>query len=180
MNKALFLDRDGVINIDHGYIFKPEDIEFVPGIFDLCKNFRSHGYLIIVVTNQSGIARGFYTENDFVALTKWMTDQFAQRQCPIDGVYYCPHHAVSGIGKYKLDCQCRKPNPGMFQQAAREHNIDFSQSVMVGDKPSDIAAANSVGINRTFFVDNQTIAPEKLDDFANVVTKLSQITVGFS
>lgn len=177
MNRALFLDRDGVINIDHGYIYKPEDIEFVPGIFDLCKKFKSQGYLIIVVTNQSGIARGFYTEDDFKKLTNWMTDQFEQQQCPIDGVYYCPHHAVNGVGKYQLDCDCRKPKPGMFQQAAREHNIDFSQSVMVGDKPSDIDAANSVGISRTFFVDNQNIETEKLKHFPQVVTKLSQIAV---
>ena len=176
MNKALFLDRDGVINIDHGYVYQPEDIEFVPGIFDLCKKFKAQGYLIIVVTNQSGIARGFYTENDFLKLTSWMTEQFEQRQCCIDGVYFCPHHAINGTGQYKKDCDCRKPRPGMFLQAAQQHQIDFSQSVMVGDKPSDIEAANSVGISKTFFVDNNNYARETLAHFPNVVTKLNQIS----
>lgn len=177
MHKALFLDRDGVVNVDHGYVYQPKDIEFVPGVFELCKRFRAQGYLIIIVTNQSGIGRGFYTEDDFLTLTNWMTDQFKQQQCLIDDVYFCPHHAVSGIGKYKLDCECRKPKPGMFVQAAREHDIDFTQSVMIGDKPSDIEAANSVGITRTFFVDHHKIEKEKLNNFPQVVTKLSQITV---
>jgi len=176
MNKALFLDRDGVINVDHGYIYRPEDIEFVPGIFELCQRFRAQGFLIIIVTNQSGIARGFFTESDFAKLTQWMTDQFVLRQCPIDAVYFCPHHAISGVGEYKQDCECRKPKPGMFLKAAKEHDIDFTQSVMIGDKPSDIEAANSVGITHTYFVNNLNIESDKLNNFPQIVTKLSQIT----
>lgn len=175
MNKALFLDRDGVINVDHGYIYQPDEIEFVSGIFDLCREAKAKGFLIIVVTNQSGIARGYYSEKDFKQLTAWMKDQFEQQSCPIDGVYYCPHHAVKGKGIYKIDCDCRKPKSGMFTQATHDHDIDFSQSIMIGDKPSDMEAAASVGIKRTFFVDNQTIENEKFARYPHVVTKIEQI-----
>lgn len=136
-NKALFLDRDGVINEDIGYPSKPEDIHFCDGIFELCKAAISKGYLIIVVTNQAGIAKGYFTEEDVQKLHQWMANEFLSRGIKITAFYYCPYHTEGKIIKYKRDDECRKPKPGMFLKAARDYNIDLSQSLMVGDKPSD-------------------------------------------
>jgi D-glycero-D-manno-heptose 1,7-bisphosphate phosphatase len=148
LQKALFLDRDGVINVDHGYLYKPSKVEFVDGIFDLCQRFQSAGYLIVVITNQSGIGRGYYTEHDFHKLSQWMKDEFASRGIVISKFYFCPHHATGAKGEYLKDCDCRKPKPGMLLQAAKELDIDLCKSVLVGDKYSDIQAANSAGLQR--------------------------------
>lgn len=147
---ALFLDRDGVVNVDHGYVCRPEEFEFIDGIFDLCRAAQRQGYLIIVITNQAGIGRGYYSEADFIALTDWMVERFAGEAISIDGVYFCPFHPEHGIGRYKADAACRKPNPGMILQAAEEHRIDLANSVLVGDKPSDIAAGVAAGVGRRF------------------------------
>ncbi|GAA0349118.1 D-glycero-beta-D-manno-heptose 1,7-bisphosphate 7-phosphatase [Bowmanella denitrificans] len=151
MHKALFLDRDGVINLDHGYVYKPQDFQFVEGIFALCRRFHQAGYLLVVVTNQSGIGRGYYSEADFAQLTEWMKQRFIEQQAPLAGVYYCPHHSESAQGQYKLACDCRKPEPGMLLQAAKDLNIDLSQSVMVGDKVSDMQAAERAGVKKRYF-----------------------------
>lgn len=148
MNKALFLDRDGVINVEKDYLYKIEDFEFIDGIFDLCKFFQSQGYLIIVATNQSGIARDYYSENDFYILTDWMIEEFKKQNIEISKVYYCPHHPkISG------KCDCRKPNPGMFLDARNEFNIDLKNSVMVGDKERDIEAALNAGVQKSYLFD---------------------------
>lgn len=152
LRKAAFLDRDGVINIDHGYSFKPEHFDFIDGVFAACRHLQSLGYLLIVVTNQSGIARGYYTEQDFAVLTSWMKQQFAAEGVKIDGVYYCPHHLEKGQAPYNIDCDCRKPNPGMLLQAMREFGIDPAQSLMVGDKVADMQAAAAAGIARKVLV----------------------------
>lgn len=152
LRKAAFLDRDGVINIDHGYTYKPEHFDFIDGVFDACRHLQHLGYLLIVVTNQSGIARGYYTEQDFAVLTSWMKQQFAAQGVKIDGVYYCPHHAEKGLEPYNIDCDCRKPNPGMLQQAMREYGIDAAQSLMVGDKAADMQAAAAAGVARKILV----------------------------
>jgi D-glycero-D-manno-heptose 1,7-bisphosphate phosphatase len=148
LQKALFLDRDGVINIDHGYTHKSEHFKFMPGVFSLCSRFQCEGYKIIVITNQAGIGRGFYSEQDFARLTQWMTEKFAQNLITIDGVYWCPHHPVHALGEYLQNCACRKPQPGMLLQAIEEHQLNASQSVMIGDKPSDLLAAQRAGIKR--------------------------------
>jgi D-glycero-D-manno-heptose 1,7-bisphosphate phosphatase len=141
MDKALFLDRDGIINVDKHYLYKPEDVEFIPGIFKLCRLFQDKGFLIIVVTNQSGIARGFYTEQDFQTLTNWLSDQFAQRGIEITATYHCPHHPdITG------ECECRKPKIGMLKKAIERFNIDVKNSLMIGDKISDVKAALSAGL----------------------------------
>ena len=145
---ALFLDRDGVINIDKGYVYRQEDIIFVEGIFELCRTALQHGYSIIIITNQAGIGRGYYSEEDFAALTKWMIDRFAEQDVAIAAVYYCPHHPVHGIGPYKTDSPFRKPRPGMILQAAKEHCIDLARSMLVGDKISDIQAGIAAGVGR--------------------------------
>lgn len=152
LHKAVFLDRDGVINIDHGYLYKPEQFEFISGVFSACRHFQALGYLLIVVTNQSGIARGYYKEEQFEHLTSWMKQKFTQEGINIAGVYYCPHHAEKGLPPYNVDCNCRKPKPGMLTQAILDHHIDPEQSIMIGDKKSDMQAAASVGIQRKVLV----------------------------
>src|SRR5271163_2190256 len=102
--KALFLDRDGVINVESGYIYKPEQVVFVDGIFDFCGKARAQGYLLIIMTNQSGIGRGLFSEEDFQALMRWMGERFTREGCPLTAYYFCPHHPEHGIGKYKQEC----------------------------------------------------------------------------
>lgn len=146
---ALFLDRDGVINIDHAYVHKREDFDFVDGIFDLVRTARERGYLVFVITNQAGIGRGKYTEADFHVLTDWMCGEFASRGAPIDKVYFCPYHAEHGIGHYKAESEFRKPNPGMILQAAREFGVDLAASVLLGDMETDIEAGKRAGVGTT-------------------------------
>jgi len=135
--KALFLDRDGVINEDTHYPHKPEHIIFKPGIFDFCRAAAARGYILVVVTNQAGVAKGRFTEQDVCALHLWMKRQFADRGIDIAGFYYCPYHKNAAVPEYRRDSDSRKPKPGMFLAAARELGIDLRYSIMVGDKPSD-------------------------------------------
>lgn len=147
--KALFLDRDGTINIDKGYIFKKEDFEFQPGIFDLIQKYVQNGFLIFVITNQSGIARGMYTENQYEKLTKWMVNKFLEQKITIEKVYHCPHHPdING------ECACRKPNPGMIIEAYNEYNINPEQSVLIGDSERDLLAGNRAGIGKNLYIQN--------------------------
>lgn len=145
--KALFLDRDGTINIEKHYVFRKEDFEFIPGIFKLIKKYSDNGFLIIVTTNQSGIARGFYTEKDFENLTGWMLKEFEKEGIKITKVYHCPHHP-----DYTGDCNCRKPNPGMILSALHEFNINPDLSVLIGDKKSDILAGQNAGIRENHYI----------------------------
>ena len=144
--KALFLDRDGVINFDAGYTYRKETFEFIPGIFELCLAAQDLGYLLIVVTNQAGIARGYYSETDFHDLTGWMVEQFAGRNVQITRVYHCPYHPVFGVGKYKYDSPDRKPNPGMLIRAQADLNLDLPGSILIGDKVADIEAGSAAGV----------------------------------
>lgn len=146
MNKAVFLDRDGVINIDHGYTSKPEDFEFIPGVFEMCQTMQASGYKLVVVTNQSGIGRGYYTEETFLHLSQWMKERFLSQGIDISGIYFCPHHPHNAQGEYLQDCECRKPQPGMLLQATRELELDLSRSVMIGDKESDVQAGKAAGV----------------------------------
>lgn len=144
--KAVFLDRDGVINVDYGYVHHPRNFKFKDGIFELCKSYQDKGYLLIVVTNQSGLARGLYSESQFLNLNFWMLDQFMKKEIVISKIYYCPHHPESG-------CECRKPKPELILRASYEFDIDLSSSLMYGDKESDILAARNAGLGRAFLVD---------------------------
>lgn len=146
--RALFLDRDGVINIDHGYVHRPEQTEWVDGIFDLCRDARAAGYDLVVVTNQAGIARGFYGESEFAAYCDWLRNQFAARGCPLLAIYHCPHHPDAGIGELRRTCDCRKPAPGMLLRARDEWGLDLAASALLGDQPSDILAARAAGVGR--------------------------------
>jgi len=146
LRRVLFLDRDGVINVDHGYVHTPERTDWVPGIFELCARAQRAGYERVVVTNQAGIARGFYTEAAFLAYTAWMHAQFEHRGVPLLATYHCPHHPTAGQGELTRECDCRKPRPGMILRAAREWGIDLGRSILVGDKPSDVRAAHEAGV----------------------------------
>ena len=143
--KTIFLDRDGVINKEVNYLHKIDDFEFIDGIFDACLYFQSLGYKIIIITNQSGISRGYYTESDYQKLTQWMLKQFKYKNINILDIFHCPHGPDS-------TCDCRKPKPGMFLNAKAKHNTDKEKSWMIGDKERDIIAANSAGIDNTILV----------------------------
>ena len=144
--KALFLDRDGVININHGYVHTPADTNWVPGIFELVADAHARRYLPIVVTNQAGIGRGLYDEAGFLEYTAWMHAQFAARGTPLLATFWCPHHPEAGLGDYRVDCDCRKPRPGMLLEAIARFDIDPARSMMVGDKQGDLDAAAAAGV----------------------------------
>ena len=143
--KTIFLDRDGVINKDINYLHKIDDFEFIDGIFDACLYFQSLGYKIIIITNQSGISRGYYSHSDYQKVTQWMLDQFKYKNINILDVFHCPHGPDS-------TCDCRKPKPGMFLKAKDKHNTDMEKSWMIGDKERDTIAANSAGIDNTILI----------------------------
>jgi D-glycero-D-manno-heptose 1,7-bisphosphate phosphatase len=146
-NKALFLDRDGTINVEKNYVYRIVDFEFRNGIFKLVRDFCIRGYLIFVITNQAGIARGFYTEKDFHLLNDWMVDQFRLRGIQITKVYFCPHHPdITG------ECFCRKPQPGMLLKAMEEYDVDAGASVLVGNKESDIQAGLNAHIGTNYLI----------------------------
>ncbi|MBR9729212.1 D-glycero-beta-D-manno-heptose 1,7-bisphosphate 7-phosphatase [Shewanella intestini] len=176
MAKAVFLDRDGVINLDHGYVHQVDDFEYVEGVFEACLAFKKQGYKIVVVTNQSGIARGKYTEDDFHALTEWMDWNFADKGVDLDGIYYCPHHSEKGIGEYKVECDCRKPKPGMLLDAAKFLKIDMSQSVMVGDKADDMRAGKAAGILTNILVrTGKSVTEDAIAEASIVVDSIADV-----
>lgn len=144
-DRAVFLDRDGVINEDTGYIRRPEDFVLRPGAAESLREIQRLGFRLIVITNQSGIGRGYYSEDDYGRVTQHMLAQLASSGVELDGVYHCPHTADDA-------CDCRKPAPGMILRAAREHGLDLAGSWLVGDKSSDIEAAHRAGIGRTLLV----------------------------
>lgn len=149
---ALFLDRDGIINVDHGYVHRREQFAFVPGIFELARFAADVGLPVVVVTNQAGIGRGLFDEAAFRDLTRWMCERFAAEQAPIARVYHCPYHPEFGLGAYRLDHPWRKPRPGMILQAAADLGLDLPASAMVGDAMTDIAAAAAAGIGLRILV----------------------------
>ncbi|WP_272535062.1 D-glycero-beta-D-manno-heptose 1,7-bisphosphate 7-phosphatase [Providencia sp. PROV212] len=146
---AIFLDRDGTINIDHGYVHQIDDFEFIEGSIEAMIELKKMGYALVVVTNQSGIGRGIYTEDQFMTLTEWMDWSLADRGVDLDGIYFCPHHSDATVEEYKQECNCRKPKPGMLLDAQQFLNIDMTSSIMVGDKLADMQAGKAalVGTN---------------------------------
>jgi D-glycero-D-manno-heptose 1,7-bisphosphate phosphatase len=165
--KAIFLDRDGVINKEVGYLHKIEDFEFIDGVFEACLYFQSLNYQMIIVTNQSGIARGYYKENDFHIVTNWMLEQFNNQGINILDVFFCPHGP-------KSTCDCRKPKPGMFIQANNQHDIDMNNSWMIGDKEADVQAANTVGIQNTILVKSGHQVDEKNSNAMFILDSIEQ------
>ncbi|ATF08865.1 D-glycero-D-manno-heptose 1,7-bisphosphate phosphatase [Candidatus Enterovibrio altilux] len=172
------MDRDGVINVEHGYISKVNDFEYIEGVFDACRALKSMGYLLVLVTNQSGIARGYYTKNDFMSLTKWMNWSFAKQGINFDSIYYCPHHPEYGDETYKKNCNFRKPKPGMFFDARDSLNIDMHRSVMIGDKTDDMRAAHAAGIGTKILVrSGQKISKEGEELAIIVLNSIADVPV---
>ena len=144
--KALLLDRDGVINFNHGYVHTPETTDWVPGIFGLVAQAHRQRMPVVVVTNQAGIGRGYYSEQEFLTYTAWMHAQFSARGTPLLATFFCPHHPEAGLGDYRVDCECRKPRPGMLREAIARFDIDPMRSLMVGDRQGDLDAAAAAGV----------------------------------
>jgi len=174
-NQALFLDRDGVINLDHAYVCSPEQFHFQEGIFELCRDAQRLDYLLFVVTNQAGIARGYYSEDQFLALTKWMVRKFKEREIGIHRVYYCPYHPTQGIGRYCFDSEDRKPKPGMFLRARADFNLDLASSVAIGDQMSDVHAAEAAGVGTKILLRRGAAATQPQGDRYHVFDSLETI-----
>jgi len=176
MKPALFLDRDGVINVDHAYVHRKEDFHFIDGIFELVAAAKQAGYLVVIVTNQAGIGRGYYSEEQFHHLMDWVKEQFAMRGGKIDGVYYCPYHRENGIGAYRKQSIQRKPRPGMLIDAQRDLDIDMEKSILVGDKSSDIHAGIAASVKTLLYLgEGPTPSAAKrifdLSEVRNIFTK---------
>lgn len=174
-HKALFLDRDGVINLERCYVHSREEFQFQDGIFELCRAARNLGYLLVVVTNQAGIARGYYKQQDFLQLTEWMIGRFAEQQIHIARVYYCPYHPIHGVGKYKRDSPDRKPKPGMLLRAQRDLDLNLSSSVLVGDQASDMQAARAAGIGTKIALCREAAEMEALEPDCYMAPSLRDI-----
>lgn len=151
MRKAIFLDRDGTLNIDYGYVHEIDQFHFIEGSIETLKALKDMGYLLVLVTNQSGIARGYFSEDQFLSLTEWMDWSLADRGVDLDGIYYCPHHP-EGKGEFRQDCDCRKPKAGMLLQAIEELDIDPQRSIMIGDKVEDLMAGKGAKIKTNILV----------------------------
>lgn len=150
--RAAFIDRDGVIVEDRGYAYRVEDLALLPGAAAALRTLQAAGYLLVVITNQSGIARGLYTEDDYCAFTAQLRVRLGAAGVKLDSVQYCPHLPDAAVARYRRDCDCRKPRPGMLRRAMAELAIDAGRSVLVGDRASDIAAGRAAGVGRCFLV----------------------------
>lgn len=149
---AIFIDRDGTLNVDHGYVHEIDDFEFIEGTIEALQTLKKMGYALVLVTNQSGIARGMFTENQFMQLTEWMDWSLADREVDLDGIYFCPHLPDAPVEAYRQACDCRKPQPGMLLSAQKHLNIDMAVSYMVGDKIEDMQAAQAAGVGTKVLV----------------------------
>ena len=150
-NKVVFLDRDGVINIDKGYVYQKKDFIFINGVIEALQYLQSLNYELIVVTNQSGIARGFFEEKDFKSLSKYMLETLESSNILIKDIFFCPHLPNAVIKKYDKTCSCRKPKSGMIEDAIKKYNIDRENSILIGDSQRDIEAGKSAKIKSFLF-----------------------------
>ncbi|ALB53892.1 D-glycero-beta-D-manno-heptose 1,7-bisphosphate 7-phosphatase [Cronobacter universalis] len=158
---AIFLDRDGTINIDHGYVSEIDRFEFIDGVIDAMRELKAMGFALVLVTNQSGIARGMFTEAQFEQLTEWMDWSLADRGVDFDGIYYCPHHPEAAVEEFRQNCDCRKPQPGMLLSARDFLHIDMAASYMVGDKLEDMQAGAAAGVGTKVLVrTGKPVTPE--------------------
>jgi D-glycero-D-manno-heptose 1,7-bisphosphate phosphatase len=156
--RAAFLDRDGVLNIDHGYVHRAEDFRWVEGAREAVALLRSSGYFTVLVTNQSGIARGYYDEHALVRLHQHIQTELAPLGAALDAWYFCPHLPTASVDAYRSECDCRKPRPGMLLRAARDHDLDLGASLLIGDKPSDLEAAAAAGVRGYLFTGGDLLA----------------------
>lgn len=147
MDKIVYLDRDGTINKEVDYLYRPEDLVILPGVPEALRRLKEHGFRLVVVTNQAGVARGYYKEEDVVALHEALNKRLSKEGATIDHFFYCPHHPIHGIMEYKKDCHCRKPETGMFEMAESFYAPDKDHSYMIGDKLLDTEAGNRYGLS---------------------------------
>ncbi|RXJ85271.1 D-glycero-beta-D-manno-heptose 1,7-bisphosphate 7-phosphatase [Arcobacter sp. CECT 8985] len=168
MYKAFFLDRDGVINVDKSYVYKVEDFEFIDGVFDTLKYIQDKGYKLFIITNQSGIGRGYYTIENFLELTSWMKAEFEKNKIKIEEVQYCPHAPEE-------NCNCRKPKTGMIDNILKNYEIDLENSWLVGDKDSDIKCANNANIKNSVQVKSGQKFDENKSDAKYVLENIIEL-----
>jgi D-glycero-D-manno-heptose 1,7-bisphosphate phosphatase len=178
--KAVFLDRDGTIIVHKPYLDSPDQLKLLPNTIEGIRLFKEHGYLVIVVTNQSGIARGFFDEERLMLIHKKLKSMLEDEHAGIDDIYYCPHYKEGIIERYKVDCNCRKPAPQMILNAARQHHIDLAQSVMIGDSQIDMQAGKNAGCTCVFiqngYTDNKNIAsPAGMDYIAKDLLEAARL-----
>jgi D-glycero-D-manno-heptose 1,7-bisphosphate phosphatase len=167
---AVFLDRDGVVNVDRGYVHRARDFEFMPAALTACRQLACAGFALVVVTNQAGIARGRYGIEDFRQLSEWMAARFAEAGAPLSGIYFCPHHPRGSIPELSERCSCRKPEPGMILTAAEDLRLDLARSALVGDKWSDIVAGRRAGVGSCLLLRAPVGSAELAQDLAAAVT----------
>lgn len=167
--RALLLDRDGVINVDHGYVGTPDRFEFMDGVFPLVRAAVAAGLRLVVITNQAGVARGYYTEADFRALTRHMLAGFAGQGVGFAGVLHCPYHRDGSVAAYARDSFWRKPNPGMILEAARRFGLDLRRSIFLGDAATDMAAAQAAGVGLRLWLNGDAATA---DDGVVVINRL--------
>lgn len=161
---AIFLDRDGVLNRDFNYVHRIEDLELLPSVSRSLSRLKAAGFLLIVITNQSGIARGKFTLKDVDLFNAALQKKITEENGPLfDAVYVCPHHPLGSAHPYNVDCNCRKPKPGLLLQAMSDHDVDVSLSCMVGDKESDMEAAKAAGVPRRFLVHSDQYKSKSVD-----------------
>jgi D-glycero-D-manno-heptose 1,7-bisphosphate phosphatase len=175
VNKAAFIDRDGVINEDRAYVYRPDDFKFIPGSVAALRALREAGFALVVITNQSGIARGLFSEAQYLELQAYLREQLSAAGVTLDSIQYCPHLPDAAVAQYRQDCECRKPRAGMILTAARQLDIDVSQSILVGDRTADVLAGRAAGVGRCFLVrSGQTLTAEDPQLADGVYTDLSQ------
>lgn len=144
--RVIFLDRDGTVNVETHYLHRPEDVRLLPGAAEGIRRFNDNGFQVVVISNQAGIGRGYYTEKEFRAVNQRLNQLLGEQGAHIDSFYFCPHHPEAGIGEYRRVCRCRKPDVGMFEEAEREFAVDKAHSYMIGDKRIDTQAGHNFGI----------------------------------
>ena len=176
MEDIIVLDRDGVINVDKGFVYRPADVEFVTGIIEFLQEAQLLGFKLIVVTNQSGIGRGLFTKDEFKDFTSWLDRELLVNGIDILETFSCPFHPEFGLGEYKCDSGDRKPQPGMILKAAKKYDIDLKNSVLIGDRSSDVMAANAAKLGGAFFIRNTKYSlDEDLSNKCKVVDSFSEI-----
>lgn len=174
---GVFLDRDGVINIDHGYVYRIEDFTLIDGVLDACRAWKKQGASLVIVSNQSGIARGFFTPNDLAILNEHIKSLFSLAGAPLSGIYCCPHLKDAPVAAYRVACHCRKPEPGLFFQAAEELRIELADSIAFGDKNRDLQAARRAGIPTRILLGKDGLAePVMTPDATGTARNLIQAT----
>lgn len=173
---AIFLDRDGTLNVDHGYVHEIDNFQFIDGVIDAMRELKAMGFALVLVTNQSGIARGMFSEDQFMQLTEWMDWSLADRDVDLDGIYYCPHHPQGSVAEYRQQCDCRKPQPGMLLSAQQQLHIDMTASYMVGDKLEDMQAGAAAGVGKKVLVrSGKQVTPESEAAADWVINSLAEL-----